>query len=82
MGEWIKVGVVGIDSATVFIGDPAHIRDAGLAEKRIDWNKLLGAKYPVLRQLGKHYGVLTSTGWGDGLYEVEARVVTKNHWPW
>ena len=63
----------------MFIGDPAFLRrpDHPLNKDRIDWQKLLGSKYPVLRQLRGNYGILSSTGWGDGTYEVWARVVPK-----
>lgn len=81
--KWVKVGIFGVDSAMVFIGDPAllfrsgHPLNGAIKKGRIDWSKLMGPKHPTMRQLGKHYGVISSTGWGDGVYEVEARVVTK-----
>ena len=78
IGKWVKVGDIGVDSATVFIGDPSYLHrpDHPLAQDRIDWRELCGGKYPVLRELGRgvfsgaaSYGVLSSTGWGDGIRE-------------
>lgn len=83
MSKWVRIGVVGINSATLFIGDPAqlcqpdHPLNKTIREGKIDWRNLFGSKYPVMRQLGDDYGVISSTGWGDGIYEVEARIITK-----
>lgn len=76
---WVHVGTIGVDSATVFVGDPAYLRREDhpiTAPKKVDWGELLGDEYPTLRQLPAGYGVLTSTGFGDGTYEVRARLRT------
>jgi hypothetical protein len=70
--KWEKIGVVGIDSGNLILGDPCYwLKDA-------DYNKLFpidGEWTYQTRQLkydkghdGK--GVITTTGYGDGEYPV------------
>lgn len=71
-----KVGVVGVDSGQLIVGDPAYFvsKDSGMS------GVLKAAMKGKGRDRGFRYkktgkpglGYMTSTGWGDGLYPVYA----------
>jgi len=71
--KWQKVGVVGIDSGTLLLGDPAY-------SKKLNYNKdvVKGMKHSNTLQLkfkkNTGRGVLTETGLGDGEYPVYAKI--------
>jgi hypothetical protein len=71
---WKKVGVVGVDSGTIHIGDPAYVED-------FDYQKdvVKGMENKKTQQLNfklghKGRGVITEAGFGDGVYPVYAKI--------
>jgi hypothetical protein len=73
MEKWKKIGVVGVDSGTLMITDPCYVEGDEWTDK--DYDKYVcgmkGNSTQVPHELG-HMGkaVLTTTGFGDGLYPV------------
>jgi len=72
--KWKKVGVVGVDSGTLHIGDPAYSEELNY-EKDV----IKGMENKQIHQLKfklghKGRGVITETGLGDGVYPVYAKV--------
>lgn len=96
--KWIKIGVVGVDSGTLLLTDPAYLQKppeipsydelVGIKKsKRVipttgkrkapkEWTPVMRAQTSqVLYKRGhKGAGVITRTGFGDGLYPVFAKV--------
>jgi len=103
--KWVKVGVVGVDSGTLLLADPAYLQKpaeipsydelVGLKKsKRVvptvgkrktpkEWTPVMRATASqILYKKGlagglkgkKGAGVVTRTGWGDGLYPVFAEI--------
>lgn len=82
---WEKVGVVGVDSGLIWLGDPCYIihsddKNPDLGE---NWSEFCKQLYPDdethpndgVRQwtygIGRSgLGVTVGTGWGDGVYDV------------
>lgn len=80
--NWAVIGVVGVDSGTLMIGDPCYLRDVP-QHPLLDWdcfcNSLVMEGNPEVKQL--HYargqaglGLVVSTH-ADGAYPVEARLI-------
>lgn len=69
MNKWKKVGVVGVDSGCILLGDPCYWIKGDEYDKEVcsDWDKSKQIKFD-LGHNGK--GVLVSSGFGDGCYEV------------
>jgi hypothetical protein len=73
--EWHKVGEIGIDSGTCWVGDPGYVIHPDASEKLVKtWDefcdKLMKKEKRHVAQWGKWTGVTTGTGEGDGLYPV------------
>ena len=75
---WKTIGVVSVDSGTLMLADPCYLEDEGWTKD--DYKKYLldnEWKYniQVNHELG-HAGkaVIFSTGLGDGIYKVEAKI--------
>lgn len=77
-GEWKQIGVVGVDSGTLLVGDPCYFLGDKWADKQYDEELVDGMK-GLSKQLkfdmghdGK--GVVFTAGFGDGVYEVWALI--------
>jgi len=72
-----KIGMVGVDSGCLMIGDPCYFTDDSWTsedydrEVCTDWDK---SKQILDKRSGAEKAVLTSTGYGDGCYPVYAEV--------
>ena len=91
--EIIKVGEVGVDSGTIWIGDPCYILHKGknlpasLGDNWGDFCKIINSsiEQPLKKQFNCEYGhaglgVCVSSGYGDGVYEVFAEVSDEGDW--
>ncbi len=71
--DFKQIGVVGVDSGTILLGDPCY----WLSNK--DWKKeVLNPNFDLSREIyydlgHKGKGVLVSSGYGDGSYPVFAK---------
>jgi|SRR6185312_3871311 len=82
--KWENVGVITVDSGLCWIGDPCYVihndKQKALGKTWDTFCNKLGKKYPTRKQF-KHdpghagLGVCTSTGYGDGTYEVMAKII-------
>ena len=68
----VEIGIVGIDSGTLLLGDPSY----WLSKKDYD-KELLRSNFDRFRQCEydsarKGKGVIVSSGYGDGVYPVYA----------
>jgi hypothetical protein len=81
ISEWEKVGVVGVDAGTLYLGDPCYVlgeRASHKAEGDAWCEQSKAAGYPSTLQLNYRMGhaglaVLVGTGYGDGCYDVEVK---------
>lgn len=83
---WHKVGVIGVDAGLCWVGDPCYVLhkdDDKPKDIGADWhgfyNKLDDRMVPLMQQFSydgghKGLGVCVSTGCGDGIYPVFAKV--------
>ena len=79
-GQWKQIGTVGVDSGTLMIGDPCYLDDEG------DWNPELYKEWICgglcknetqavqIQELCMNQAVAFSSGFGDGVYPVFARI--------
>ena len=84
VGDWLEVGVIGVDAGLCWVGDPCYCvtKDATerpaetwseFCDKLQDGREVDGA-YPFNFQLGHAgLGIAVSTGYGDGVYPVSVR---------
>jgi hypothetical protein len=98
--KWVKVGVVGIDSGTLLLTDPAYLQRPrpeipeydelvglkkskqvipAVGKKKVpkEWTPVMRAtaSQVLYKKTGKKgAGIITRTGWGDGLYPVFAEI--------
>lgn len=82
-GPWEKVGVIGVDAGLCWIGDPCYVlhKEGGAVPKTIgrNWNEfcdmiLLKDATQIAYEAGHDgLGVVVSTGYGDGCYDVYVR---------
>ena len=87
MEGFTKIGSFGVDSGTVMIGDPCYVLD-GEGKYPLsfghDWDEFVGMNlldesgkvpyWPHTKELHGAMGVVSSTGYGDGVYPVYARM--------
>jgi len=68
-----KIGFVSVDSGTLLIGDPCYWLNNKQYQKEMIKNNF---NYRTIKhEKGyKGKGIITSTGYGDGLYEVWAEI--------
>lgn len=83
MTKWKQVGVIGVDAGLCWIGDPCYLKSGELPWE--DWHKFCDKIYDLENgkdqgvtqfnyELGHPgLGVLTTTGYGDGIYPVYAK---------
>lgn len=90
--RWVKIGQVGVGTATVVIGDPSDFRFPGtrghnLLEKECD-NFYKGPETQPFKACKEPWKsredpgcafVLSTTGYGDGSYDVFAKLVDEGH---
>lgn len=76
----LKIGDVGVDAGMLYIGDPCYIKEPIGTDDT--WTKWLRALYhssqdgsnAAFWQIDDITAVVTSTGWGDGIYPVYAEI--------
>ncbi|MEU9605425.1 hypothetical protein [Streptomyces sp. NPDC048057] len=77
----VKLGMVDVDSGTVFVGDPCytitgdaprHIKTWPEWCSQLRWN---GKNYDVVEPVGSGVGLSIPTMYGDGSYPVYAEIV-------
>jgi len=80
---WKLIGKISVDSGLVFIGDPCYLSDKNPFK---DWNgfcdKIENMKTTAAITHGQEIslvsdnamGIVSSTGWGDGIYDVLALI--------
>jgi len=71
--NWRVVGRVGVDSGCIIIADPAY------AEK-VTEDEVMDAVNDHAGPIAGDLGVVVSTGLGDGMYDVEARIEDIEGW--
>lgn len=77
---WKKIGQVGVDAGCVMIGDPCYLLDPETGQVRFDYEAdVCGVDWSTHRQLAHRWGggaraVLVKSGFGDGIYDVEALI--------
>ena len=77
-GDFVKVGDIGVDAGLVWIGDPCYIQDDSPHNPLRDWGKFckwLEEDNPLHVKAHGMLGVAASTGYGDGMYPVYARLL-------
>jgi hypothetical protein len=94
LNEWVKIGNVGVDAGLMMIGDPYYVTGDEPTNSLIsDWDKLCSHVFEEKNQIhGQvacdvpfamgHSGaaVITSTGFGDGCYDVFAKFIDEDDW--
>lgn len=76
---WKKVGDIGVDAGVVWIGDPCYLRDDSPNNPLKHWDQFcrwLDEDNPRHVKAHGMLGVASSTGYGDGMYPVYARMTT------
>ena len=79
---WKLIGKISVDSGLVFIGDPCYLSDKNPFK---DWNgfcdKIDGKTTAAITHRLEvddtndcAMGIISSTGWGDGIYDVLALI--------
>ena len=81
--EWKPIGVVGVDSGTLMIGDPCYFDDEGWTKE--DYDKHVCHMKGDHKQLNYERGhagkgVLFTSGLGDGCYKVFAKMKDCGDW--
>jgi hypothetical protein len=78
--KWKTIGFVGVDSGSLMIGDPCYLDDPE------DWNPKLYDKcicgdlceseegFTQINEMCQDQAVAFSSGFGDGVYEVQALI--------
>ena len=94
LNEWVNIGTVGVDAGLMMIGDPCHSNGDEPANPLIgDWDKFCDYVQKKENQIHNnvacgipfalgHDGaaVVTSTGYGDGVYDVYAKFIDEKDW--
>ncbi|WP_327292479.1 hypothetical protein [Streptomyces sp. NBC_01198] len=81
MTERVQIGSVGVDSGTVFIGDPCYTITGDASHHIKTWSEFCdrtpwGEKpYDVTEPAGPGVGLSIPTFWGDGSWPVHAEIV-------
>lgn len=86
--KWVKVGVIGVDAGICWVGDPCYVLPRKSdGEPGLDYDDMLkrlsdgeekNGNLPVQFNYAAGHpgmGVCSSTGCGDGMYPVYARLV-------
>jgi hypothetical protein len=76
--ERLKIGEVGVDSGTLLIGDPCYCFDGDDLDAAFS---VIGAGLHGEAVLPRGIGVISSTGYGDGVYPVYVETVADNWGP-
>ena len=81
--EWKKIGVVGVDSGTLMIGDPCYLDDDGWTKE--DYDKFVCRMKGDYKQVPFEHGhagkaMIFSSGFGDGCYNVFAKIKDYKDW--
>jgi hypothetical protein len=85
--KWHKIGEIGVDAGLVWIGDPCYILHKTKKEQPKDigksWREFIDKLMPnekpkVFQQFNYDLGhpglgICFTSGWGDGIYDVEAK---------
>lgn len=71
IGDWERVGGLGVDAGLVWLGDPCYIKDG------VPWDSVLEQRADAKEH---SQGVCVSSGLGDGYYDVFVRRVTLPFW--
>lgn len=73
---WLEIGVVGVDSGHLVICDPCYIESGEVSYKDVMHDDVLEKGYSQLDYKMGHAGagVVFTSGWGDGLYTVYAKI--------
>ena len=90
--EWVKVGEIGVDAGLCWVGDPcyiigddSHIKEECGIESWDDFCDIIEHGNPTKQQFNYSsghagLGCLVSTGFGDGSYDVLAKVEDHGSW--
>ena len=74
---------VGVDAGLIWIGDPCYIMGDDASSRVKDWQKFcekIKDHKHVSEPLGKGTGVLVSSGFGDGQYDVSYETTNAGGW--
>lgn len=73
--NWKLIGKVGVDSGTLMIADSCYLEGDGWTEKDVD-KEVMGMDLfkQIKNDIGAFKGVVFSSGFGDGVYEVWANI--------
>jgi hypothetical protein len=74
--RWVTIGTVGVDSGTLIIGDPCYLDGEKLFDKVIcpAFSKMNSGLALQIDKKCPNQAVAFESGFGDGLYSVEALV--------
>ncbi|WP_436739959.1 hypothetical protein [Streptomyces sp. BBFR102] len=81
MSERVKLGMVDVDSGTVFVGDPCYTITGDASHHIKTWSEWCGKlpwdqkNYDVVEPAGSGVGLSVPTMYGDGSYPVYAEIV-------
>lgn len=71
-----KIGMIGVDSGTIIISDPCYLIGEGWTDE--DYDKEVCSDWDrgkqIKNDIGAYKAVLSSTGFGDGVYPVYAEI--------
>lgn len=74
--HWKRIGYITVDSGLCWIGDPSYVLheepDPAVGKTWLDFCEKV--KNKAHKTFGNGLGVVTSTGFGDGIYPVEALI--------
>ncbi|MER6231772.1 hypothetical protein ABT169_21910 [Streptomyces sp. NPDC001616] len=80
MSERVKIGMVDVDSGTVFVGDPCYTITGDASHHIKTWSEWCdkhpwdGKNYGVVEPAGSGVGLSIPTKYGDGGYPVYAEI--------
>lgn len=74
MAEWETIGHVGVDAGCLLIGDPSYVFDG------FDYEAEVCSDWQFYREAIDGLAMLVSSGLGDGMYPVEAKIEEVEGW--